>query len=62
VINTLCDNLLLTCFALETRTARVEMLDEICEDIRLDWPGRRPRGGDRELAENLEIPRVYRRE
>ena len=41
VINALCDNLLLTAFAVETREATVEMLDEICEDMRLEWPGHR---------------------
>ena len=44
IINALCDNLLLTAFALETRNCTVEMLDEVCQDMRLDWPGsRRPR-------------------
>ncbi len=47
VINALCDNLLLTCFALESREAGVQMLDEICRDMRLEWPGMpRVRGGN----------------
>jgi general secretion pathway protein A len=63
VINTLCDNLLLTCFALETRTGAPEMLDEICNDIRLDWPGRRPRGGMSAVTgEPLEAPQLRHRE
>ena len=37
----LCDNLLLSAFALEQRTCTVEMLDEICTDMRLEWPGSR---------------------
>src|SRR5579862_7299984 len=41
VINALCDNLLLTCFAMEQRIATVEMLDEVCKDMRLEWPGSR---------------------
>jgi general secretion pathway protein A len=41
LINALCDNLLLTCFALETRVATIEMLDEISGDMRLEWPGKR---------------------
>ncbi len=41
VINALCDNLLLTAFALEQKTCNVEMLDEVCRDMRLDWPGSR---------------------
>jgi general secretion pathway protein A len=45
IINALCDNLLLTAFALERKVCGIEMLDEICKDIRLDWPGsRRVRG------------------
>jgi general secretion pathway protein A len=45
LINGVCDNLLLTAFAMETRECTVEMLDEVSRDMRLDWPGaRRPRG------------------
>src|SRR5580704_1483785 len=45
VINAICDNLLLTAFALEERVCSVDMLDEVCKDMRLDWPGsRRARG------------------
>jgi type II secretory pathway predicted ATPase ExeA len=44
VINAICDNLLLTCFAMETRVTTIEMLDEVSKDMRLEWPGRRPRG------------------
>jgi general secretion pathway protein A len=43
VINAVCDNLLLTAFALETKVCTVEMLDEVCRDMRLEWPGSRPR-------------------
>ncbi|MCS7042725.1 MAG: AAA family ATPase [Bryobacteraceae bacterium] len=39
VINALCDNLLLTAFALECRQTTVDMLDEVCLDMRLEWPG-----------------------
>jgi general secretion pathway protein A len=41
VINAICDNLLLTAFALEKRTATFEMLEEVTEDMRLEWPGKR---------------------
>jgi len=41
VINAICDNLLLTAFALEQKVCTVEMLDEVCRDIRLEWPGSR---------------------
>jgi len=48
VINLLCDNLLVTTFAMEQRTGTVEMLDEVCRDLRLEYPGsvrdRRGRG------------------
>jgi len=40
LINAVCDNLLLTCFALETRTATLEMLNEVAADMRLEYPGR----------------------
>ena len=38
LINAVCDNLLLNCFALETRVCTVEMLDEVSADMRLDYP------------------------
>jgi general secretion pathway protein A len=44
VINALCDNLLLTTFAMEQHVATIAMLDEVCRDMRLEWPGRRSRG------------------
>jgi len=45
VINAVCDNLLLTAFAEEQKTCSVDMLDDVCKDMRLDWPGnRRARG------------------
>jgi general secretion pathway protein A len=39
VINLLCDNLLVTGFAMERKICTVEMLDEVCQDLRLEWPG-----------------------
>jgi general secretion pathway protein A len=44
LINAICDNVLLTCFAMESRAATIEMLDEVSQDLRLEWPGRRARG------------------
>lgn len=41
LINAICDNLLLSCFAQETREATIGMLDEVAKDMRLDWPGKR---------------------
>jgi len=48
LINALCDNMLLTAFATETKACTVEMLDEVSRDLRLEWPGRRrqPRVAD----------------
>src|SRR5665213_1494450 len=36
LINSVCDNLLLTSFAMEKRTATLEMLDEVSKDLHLD--------------------------
>jgi general secretion pathway protein A len=41
IINAVCDNLLLTAFAQEQKVCTVEMLDEVCQDMRLEWPGKR---------------------
>ena len=43
LINAICDNILLTAFALEKKTTSVEMVDEVSDDMRLEWPGRRLR-------------------
>lgn len=53
VINSLCDNLLLTAFALETKVTSIEMLDEVCLDLRLSWPGM-PRHSRAKLAQAQE--------
>ncbi len=42
LINAICDNLLLTAFAMESKVATIEMLDEVTADMRLDYPGQRP--------------------
>jgi general secretion pathway protein A len=53
LINAICDNLLLTAFADERRECSVNMLDDVCKDMRIDWPGsRRVRG--RVPAESFE--------
>jgi general secretion pathway protein A len=36
LINAICDNLLLTCFAMESKSATREMLDEVTTDMHLD--------------------------
>lgn len=42
LINAICDNLLLTAFAMETKTVDMQMLDEVTADMRLEYPGQRP--------------------
>lgn len=42
LINAICDNLLLTAFAMETKATSLEMLDEVTADMRLDYAGERP--------------------
>jgi general secretion pathway protein A len=59
LINAICDNLLVTAFALEQRTTDRAMLDEVCRDMRLEWPGsNRERRGrsryDHPLGEEAE--------
>jgi general secretion pathway protein A len=54
VINAICDNLLLTAFALETKTCTMEMLDEVCKDMRLEWPGSRRMRTARMSEESFE--------
>ena len=53
LINAICDNLLLTAFAAESKTCNTEMLDEVCKDMRLEWPGSR-RARFRVQDENFE--------
>ena len=36
LINAICDNLLLTAFAMESKTASLDMLDEVTADMRID--------------------------
>lgn len=47
VINAICDNLLLTTFAMEQRVSTIEMLDEVCRDMRLEWASSRHSRGER---------------
>ena len=39
LINLICDNLLVTAFAMEQKFATMQMLDEVSQDLRLEWPG-----------------------
>jgi general secretion pathway protein A len=62
LINAIGDNLLLTSFAAEQRVSTVEMLDEVCRDMRLEWPGRRTRGDrGRYSPESFDAPSIYTR-
>ena len=54
VINGVCDNMLLTAFAMETKVCTVEMLDEVCRDMRLEWPGSRRARVRAEAQESFE--------
>ena len=52
LINAICDNLLLTAFALERKNTSLEMLDEVTADMRLDYPGSRPFRPDASFPEH----------
>jgi general secretion pathway protein A len=39
LINSVCDNLMLTSFALQSHQASLEMLEEVSRDLHLEWPG-----------------------
>jgi general secretion pathway protein A len=41
LINSICDNLLLTCYAMSERVATEAMLDEVSRDMQLEWPNNR---------------------
>ena len=41
LINLVCDNLLLTAFAMESRVVTMDMLDEVSRDLQLEWPSAR---------------------
>ncbi len=43
LINSVCDNVLLTAFALSSRHATMDMIEEVSRDLHLDWPGSSPR-------------------
>ena len=40
LINSVCDNLLLMAFAMESKVVTMAMLEEVTADLRLDWPER----------------------
>jgi general secretion pathway protein A len=59
LINAVCDNLLLTAFAMESRVATLEMLDEVTNDMRLSWPGQRSYRSHPEFAEERLNQQTY---
>jgi len=59
VINAVCDNLLLTAFALETKVATMEFLEEVSADLRLEWPGRRPYRPQTDFSDGLGRPEPH---
>jgi general secretion pathway protein A len=56
VINGICDNLLLTAFAMESKVCTQKMLDEVADDMRLEWPGRRLRPMRSIYEDSYEAP------
>ena len=56
LINSVCDNLLLTCFAMETRTATVDMLDEVSADLHLDYPAQHRHQPEFDYPERITHP------
>jgi len=63
VINAVCDNLLLTTFASEQHVSTVEMLDEVCKDMRLEWSSSRHGRGERGryTADAFDHPSMFTR-
>jgi general secretion pathway protein A len=53
LINAICDNVLLTAFAMESRSATLEMLDEVTSDMRLEYPGPKPFRPDSSFPEQV---------
>jgi general secretion pathway protein A len=51
LINSICDNVLLTAFAMEKKVVTAAMLDEVTADMRLDYPAARPFRKDTPFAE-----------
>ena len=54
LINGICDNCMLTSFAAEQRQVSMETLEEVSDDMRLEWAGRRTRAARRDSEAPLE--------
>ncbi len=63
LINAICDNLLLTAFAMESHITTLDMLEEVTNDMRLEWPGRRlrSRSSGTYTEDPFEQPTTYNR-
>ena len=53
LISSICDNLLLTAFAMQTKTPTREMLDEVTSDMRLEYPDQNPFRADAGFPERI---------
>ena len=53
LINAMCDNLLLTAFALESRVVTPAMVDEVAADMRLEWSGQKSFRTDGDYGKTL---------
>ena len=56
LINSICDNVLLTAFALESKLVTRAMLDEVTADMRLDYPGAPALRPDNLFRERVHSP------
>jgi general secretion pathway protein A len=54
LINGICDNCLLTAFAAEQHQVSLDTLEEVSNDMRLEWAGRRTRAARRDYDAPLE--------
>jgi general secretion pathway protein A len=59
VVNIICDNLLLTAFATESKVTTVEMLDEVTTDMRLEWSPDREYSSPTDLREDSQQQAPY---
>jgi hypothetical protein len=59
VINAVCDNLLLTAFASETKVATIDYLEEVTADLRLEWPSRRPYRPHTDFSDGAGLPEPH---
>jgi general secretion pathway protein A len=52
LINSVCDNLMLIAFAMESKVATLPMLEEVTTDLRLEWPSNRRAWNQEDLNVN----------